>query len=225
MATLRPEFGPGLPDVLAPRLRWPVRRARRFLIGLFVVLVAVQGARVAISGGSGLTNDAIVSEPVAFTLGYRDALERVRPQAGEALRLQSVAGAKTVERFTVAALRLAPYTGDQAGILPVLAAREVGRLRASFPTGFRYRGDGRARINESPGHQLLFQTRIGGRLFYGKRFLLLPEVEPPAQQPREGVVITLLSRYSKATPSVDAVGVFGVAKGPLRSFRFGTERP
>lgn len=224
MATLRPEFGPGLPDLLAARLRWPVRQARRVVLALFATLVGVQCARVVLSDGSGLTNDAVVSEPVAFTLGYRDGLERVTPRAGEALRLETANGAKTDETFSVSPLQLPPYTGDLAGVLPVVAAREVGRLRASFPRDFRYRGDGRARINEIPGHQLSFQTRIGGRLYYGKRFFLLPEVEPPAQA-RKGVTITLLSRYSKATPSVDAVGVFGQTKGPLRSFRFGTERP
>ena len=224
MATLRPEFGPGLPDLLAPRVRWTVRRTRIVLIALFAVLVVVQGARVLLSGGSGLTNDALVREPVAFTLGFRDGLERVPPRAGEMLRLQTPPGAKTGETFTVAPLRLPPYTGDQAGVLPILAAAEVDRLRASFPTDFRYRGDGRVRINEIPGHQVLFQTRIAGRLHYGKRYLLLPVVEPPLQ-PREGAALTLLSRSSKATPSVDAVGVFGLMKGPLRSFRFGTERP
>lgn len=224
MAILRPELGPTLPDLLAARLHWSVPRARAVVLTLFAALVVVQGARVGLSSGAGLTNDAIVSGPVAFNLGYRDGLTRVTPRAGEELRLVSAPGAKTDETFTVAPLRLAPYTGDQAGILPVVAAREVSRLRARFPTGFRYRGDGRTRINESPGHQLLFQARIGGRLYYGKRFLLLPEVEPPAQA-RAGVVITLLSRYSKTTPSVDAVGAFGQTKGPLRSFRFGTERP
>ncbi len=224
MATLRPEFGPGLPDLLAPRLRWSIRRTRRALLALFAVLVIVQGARIVLSSGSQLTNDVVVREPIAFNLGHRDGLERAPPRAGEMLRLQTVDGAKTDERFTVAPLQLAPYTGDQTGLLPVLAAREVGRLRASFPDEFRYRGDGRTRINEIPGHQLLFQTRMNGRLYYGKRFFLLPELEPPAQ-PRKGVVITLLSRYSKATPSVDAVGIFGQTKGPLRSFRFGAERP
>lgn len=224
MATLRPEFGPGLPSLLAPRLRWTVRRTRRVLLALLAVLVLGQSARVMLSGGSGLTNDAIVAEPVAFTLGYRDGLRRVEPRAGEALRLETPAGAKTGETFTVAPLQLSPYSGDQAGILPVLAAREIGRLRESFPTEFRYRGDGRARINELPGHQVLFQTRIDGRLHYGKRYFLLPAVDAPAQA-REGVIITLLSRYSKATPSLDAVGAFGFMKGPLRSFRFGSERP
>lgn len=224
VATLRPEFGPDLASLLAPRVGWTASRIRRVLLALATVGVVALGARMALSGGSGLVNDAIVSEPVAFTLGFRDGLERVAPRAGEALRLQTPPGAKTGETFTVSPLELAPYTGDQAGILPIVAAREVARLRKSFPTQFRYRGDGRARINELPGHQLLFQARIDGRLHYGKRYLLLPEVEPPVQA-REGVVITLLSRYSKATPSVDAVGVYGLMKGPLRSFRFGTERP
>ena len=224
MALLRPEFGPGLPDVLAGRLGWPVRRTRIVLIAVFAALVAVQAARVVLSGGSGLVNDALVREPVAFTLGYRDGLEPVAPQRGELLRLRTPPGAKTDETYTVAALRLAPYDGDQAGILPLVAAREVERLRASFPQEFRYRGDGRARINELPGHQVLFQTRMGGRLYYGKRYLLLPEVEPPAQA-RTGAVITLLAARSAAFPSIDAVGAFGLMKGPLRSFRFGTERP
>ena len=224
MALLRPEFGPGLPELLAPKVRWPVRRIRVVLLVAFGLLVAVQGLRVALSGGSGLVNDALVRGPVAFTLGYRAELERVAPRADEALRLQSKPGGRTQETFTVSPLRLPAYRGDVAGVLPILAAREVRRLRAAYPDGFRHRGDGRARINELPGHQILFQARIGGRLHYGKRYLLVPVLEPPAQ-PREGAVLTILSRYSKATPSVDAIGAFGLTKGPLRSFRFGTERP
>lgn len=224
MATLRSEFGPGLPDLLAVRLGWPVRRTRRLVLGLAAALVLVQAARVVLSTGTSLTRFITVSEPVAFNLGHRDGLERVAPRTGEVLRLQAVPGSPTRETFTVSELRLEPFPGDPAGVLPVLAAREVDRLRASFPRDFRYRGDGRTRVNESPGHQILFQTRIDGRLVYGKRFFLLPELEPPAQA-REGVVVTLLSRYSAATPSVEAVGVVGQLKGPLRSFRFGTQRP
>lgn len=161
MATLRPEYGPGLPTLVARRLRLPERRVRIVLLGLFALLVLLQGARMIASDRSGLT-DVLVTQPFAFTLGHRAGLERVAPRTGEALRLTTPPGQKTDETFTVSELRLAPYAGDPAGILPVIAAQEVERLRRTFPTDFRYRGDGRARINTFPGHQILFQTRIGG---------------------------------------------------------------
>lgn len=225
MAFLRPEYGPELPVLVARRLRWPLRRTRIMILGLFAVVVVLQGLRMLTTGGSGLVNDAIVTTPFQFTLGYRDGLERVTPHAGEVLRLVSKPGGKTDETFTVRQLIVPPYRGDPAGELPILAARDLETLRREFPADFRYRGDGRTRINDAPGHQILFQTRIAGHLYYGKRFLLLPDFTPPAPSPREGAELTLLSRYSKATPSVDAVGNFGLMKGALRSFRFGTERP
>ncbi|MBA2347516.1 MAG: hypothetical protein H0V81_04405 [Solirubrobacterales bacterium] len=224
MASLRPEYGPELPVLVARRMRWPERRTRIVILGLFAALVLLQGARSLATSGSGLT-DLLVTEPFAFTLGYRDGMERVRPEPGEVLRLVSKPGGSTDETFTVSELSLPPYTGDPAGVLPVLAGREVEALREEFPVGFRYRGDARTRINDFPGHQILFQTRLGGRLYYGKRYLLLPEYEAPGPPPREGAELTLLSKYSKATPSVGAVGSFGLMKSALRSFRLGTERP
>lgn len=225
MALLRPGFGPTLPELVAPRLGWTVKRTALVLAGVLAVLVLVQGFRVVTSDRSGLVNDVLVREPVAFTLGYRAGLDRVTPRGDEEFRLQTRPGGKTTERFTVAPFRVQPYTGDTAGILPIVASREVATLRKEFPDEFRFRGDGRARINLIPGHQLLFQFRQGGRLWYGKRYLLLPEVEPPAQA-RIGAVITVLAqRDGLAFPTVDAVGTFGLMKGPLRSFRFGTERP
>ena len=220
MASL-PEFGPALPELLAPRLRISPRRLRVVLVAVALLLVAAFVVRRALLGASDLTHDVLVTRPIAFTLGYRDGLERVTPGPGEMLRLQTPAGTDPPERLTVSPLRLPRYAGDPAGVLPVLASRDVGRLRRLFPDGFRFRGDGRARVNFLPGHQLLFQTRIDGRTTYGKRFLLLPD-EPGA---RDGVTVTLISGRSPAIPSVDAVGGFGPLKGPLRSFRFGTERP
>lgn len=224
MASLRPEYGPALPELVARRFRWPVRRTRVVILGLFAALVLLQAARSIATSGTGLT-DVLVTKPFAFTLGYRDGMERVAPERGEVLRLISKPGGSTDETFTVSELKLAPYRGDPAGVLPVLAAQQVEALSREFPDGFRFRGDSRARINEFPGHQILFQTRIGGRLYYGRRYLLLPEYEAPGPAPRDGAQLTLLSRYSKATPSVDAVGSFGLMKSALRSFRLGTERP
>lgn len=224
MASLRPEYGPELPELVAQRFRWPVRRTRIVILGLFAALVLLQGVRSLATSGTGLT-DVLVTEPFAFTLGYRDGMERVEPEPGEVLRLISKPGGSTDETFTVSELKIPPYEGDPAGELPVLAAQQVQALEREFPDGFRFRGDSRARINEFPGHQILFQTRLDGRLYYGKRYLLLPEFEAPDPAPREGAQLTLLSRYSKATPSVDAVGTFGLMKSALRSFRLGSERP
>lgn len=220
MPALRPEFGPTLPELLAPRLGVSTRRVRIALLALAALLLAAYGVRK-LTGSSSLTNDVLVARPIAFTLGYRDGLERVAPDDGELLRLQTPAGAADPERFTVTPLRLPPYRGDPSGVLPVVAAREVPRLRRAFPDGFRYRGDGRVRVNLLPGHQVLFQTRIAGRTAYGRRVLLLPD-EPGA---RVGVALTLVSVRTPAIPAVDAVGSVGLLKGPLRSFRFGTERP
>ncbi len=217
MALLRPEFGPGLPDLLAPRLRWTVRRTRIVLITAFAVLVAVQGFRILTSDTAGLTREVVVRSPVAFTLGYRPGFKRITPQGAELVRLQSRPSRAVAESFTVSSLLVAPYRGEPAGVLPVLAARDIAPLRARFPDGFRYRGDGRGRVGPLPAHQLLFQTRIAGRLVFGKRFWVLPD-EPGA---RRGAIITILSQASRTTPSVSSVGGFGLARPTLRSFAFG----
>lgn len=221
MAILRPEFGPTLPELLAPRVRMTPARLRIAILVLAALLVGAFAVRKVLQRTSSLTNDVLVTRPIAFTLGYREGLERVAPGPGEALRLQTPAGSPSPERMTVAPLRLAPYTGEQSGVLPIVASRDIATLRRAFPDGFRYRGDGRTRINLLPGHVVLFQTRLAGRTTYGRRYFLLPD-EPGA---REGAAITLLSTRSPAIPSVDAVGAVGLLKGPLRSFRFGTERP
>ncbi len=222
MLSVRPEFGPALPELLAPRIGMSPGRLRVVLLVLAALLVgAFLVRRVLLQRTTPLPNDVLVTRPVAFTLGYRDGLEQVRSAPGEALRLQTPAGSLLPERFTASPLGLPPYRGEQAGVLSVVAARDVARLRQAFPDGFRFRGDGRVRINELPGHQVLFQTRLAGRTTYGKRFFLLPD-EPGA---RRGVIVTLLSSRSPAIPSVRRVGAVGLLKSPLRSFRFGTERP
>ena len=43
--------------------------------------------------------------------------------------------------------------------------------------------------------------------------------------PREGLDLTMLSERSPATPKADAVAANGPLKTPLRSLRFGTQRP
>ena len=77
-------------------------------------------------------------------------------------------------------------------------------------------------INKQPGYQIVFQARVGGHTTYGKRVLLVAAPDPP---PREGLDITMLSQRSPATPKADVVAANGPLKTPLRSLRFGTQRP
>ncbi len=159
-------------------------------------------------------------EPITFNLIHTSGLARVAPHAGEILRLQSAAGRADQESFVVQPLRLAPYRGDVSAGFLVASAGMIEQLRSQDPS-FVYRGEGRTRVNRLPGYQILFATKRDGKTVLGRRVMLVPD-EPGA---REGVDILLRSDISAAVPNVDAVGNNGLLKTPLRSFRFGTERP
>lgn len=217
---VRPEFRPTLPELLAPGLRRVGRRgvialvlAGAVLAGLLVVLLA--------RGSGAATRTVVVRAPVAFNLVY-DAgrLDRAIPPTGASLLLRTRARDRDPESFTVRPITLPVYTGDPAGIEPIVASRLIDEMRRADPE-FILRSESRTRINRQPGYQVQFQTRVGGRTAYGRRTILFPD-EPGV---RQGADITVLSVRSPTIPNVDAVGSNGPMKQPYRSFRFGTERP
>jgi hypothetical protein len=219
MAAVRPEFGPTLAEELAPHWRRLARWQQRTLqvAAALVVLVAVA---LAARGGDKGREAIIVRKPLAFNLLRTPGIHREAPQAGELLRLETDPGRADQQSFVVRPLRLPPYRGDLSAGFLIASAQMADRMHAQDPS-FVYRGEGRARINQLPGYQLLYATKRGGRTVFGRRVLLVPD-DPGA---REGVDIVLESTFSKAVPNVDAVGNNGLLKTPLRSFRFGTERP
>ena len=90
---LKPEYGPTLGQLLAPRWQRASRRAR-----VLVVLAAV--AVVALFVGAALTLENAQyarGGPVPFSFSYRD-LYRTVPAAGEYVRVQS-RSARTPERL------------------------------------------------------------------------------------------------------------------------------
>ena len=216
---VRPEFRPTLPELLGPRLRRLGRAGTVVVVVLAVVLVVLLVA-LGRSAGDG-TKVLVVRGPVAFNLKYDDArLERATPQAGDSLLLRTVASDPDPERFAVRPITLPPYTGDPAGVEPIVASGLITQMRREDP-GFVLRSEGRTRINQQPGYQIQFQTRVGGRLAFGRRTMLFAD-EPGV---RQGADITLVSVRSPTIPNVDAVGSNGPLKQPYRSFRLGTERP
>jgi hypothetical protein len=218
MSVVRPEFGPTLPELLGPR----VRALPRPLVWALAALAAAAVAALAwavVRPAPG-RETLVVHRPVAFNILAPTGLRRVAPRAGEVLRLETPAGAADPQTYAVRPLRLPAYRGDVSATLTLLSVALVDEMQRTIP-GFVWRGDGKARINDSPGYQIVYQARDGARTFYGRRVLLMPGT--PA--PREGVDLDLRSARSPAVPTVDAVGANGLLKLPLRSFRFGTERP
>jgi hypothetical protein len=93
---------------------------------------------------------------------------------------------------------------------------------------FVLRGEARARINDNPGYQIVFQTKRDGTTVYGKRVLLyddLDDDDATLNRPTVLADIMLLNDRSAAIPNANAVGGNGALKDPYRSFRFGRERP
>ncbi len=222
MSVVRPEYGPTLPELLGPRLRALGRRGRLAAGAGAIVLAAAVAALVLLRGGDG-RRGIVVERPVAFNLLAPAALQRAAPRRGEVLRLRTAAGAADPQSLTVRPLRLAPYRGDVSATLALLSVRLVEEMRGRIP-GFVWRGDGRARINDAPGYQIVYQAKIAGRTTYGRRVLLFPDAGdgPPAL---EGLDVDARAARSQAVPSVEAVGRNGALKLPLTSLRFGRERP
>jgi hypothetical protein len=215
MSAVRPEFGPTLPELLAPRLRRLPRVARLALAAL--VLLVVVGLAVLLLGGgssSGLRG-IVVREPIAVNFVYRAPFHKRAPGPGELAKVTAANG----QSFAVRELRVAPYKGDAAGMLPVLASQLETKMERELP-GFQWRSDGRTNVNRNQGYEILFQYRPDGKLTYGRRILLLPTVTAT-----QGVDLLLTSPRMNSVIRYDAIGRNGGLKTLLRSFRFGTQRP
>jgi hypothetical protein len=223
MPAVRPEFGPTLPELLAPRVRALPRAAQAALAVLAAVVAA--GAVYAVVHMREIDErpQAVVRSPIAYNLLYASPLERVAPRGRETLRLQTPAGAAAPQSFSVTPYKLPPYKGDATGILTLQSANMITQMRRTIP-GFVWRGDGRVNYNRQPGYEILYQAKIDGRTTYGRRTILLPGGDTP---PREGVDIRMVAARSDSIPRVDAVGATNgsALKTAIRSFRFGTERP
>jgi hypothetical protein len=222
MSVVRPEFGPTLPELLAPRVRALPRVAQvALVIVTALVVVALVLLLVRREEDDGRLQ-AVVRAPIAYNLVYPPTLHRVAPHGRETLRLETAPGTAAPQSFAVTPYTLPPYKGDSTGILTLTSANMITRMRQTIP-GFVWRGDGRVNYNRQPGYEILYQAKIDGKTTYGRRTILLPGGDTP---PKEGVDITMRAARSEAVPRVDAVGsASGALKTAIRSFRFGTERP
>ncbi len=210
---LKPEYGPTLGRLLAPRWHAASALARVLVVGACVALLAVL-----VGAGLSLEN-AHYSHggPAPFSFSYRD-LYRTAPGPGEYVKVDRRVDGRLEDSFAVGPLLLAPYSGALPAELPLYATHYIDGLRRRY-AGFVLRGEGKTRVNTVPAYDILYTARVQGARMYGRDILLLPE----RSHPRAGVVISML-----ASPTAEAaasspleVGATGVLELPVETFTIG----
>jgi hypothetical protein len=213
VSAVKPQYGPSLVQMLAPR-PLAVRVAAAAFAALLVAAVVVIALRTR-------GNDTFVleHEPVTFNFAYGPQLERVR-KAGTVVALTHDSNGLFLDSYVLRPLALPPYRGAAGGTLPIYANGYIDKLRRRYP-GFEFVGEGRTRINNGVGYQVTFRATRGGRTLYGRHLLLVAETPDGL---RRGVVMELTSTAAAGTPNATEIGNHGALKTPLRSFRFGSDR-
>src|ERR1700722_7758029 len=154
---LKPQYGPTLGTLLAPR--W--RAARRLWRAL---TVGASGAIFALVGYVALNLlDASYSHgaPVPFSFKYK-GLYKITPDPGGYVKVTRGSGRRLQDSYAVAPLRLRAYKGNGRGDLPVAAAAYVQTLAHRF-VGFRFEGEGKTRISSTlGGYEVLYSAPIDG---------------------------------------------------------------
>jgi hypothetical protein len=211
---MKPEYGPTLGRLLAPRWHG-ARRSVRIAIMLAgaVVVAAVIGVALTL-----LDTHYSQGGQVPFSFSYK-GLYRTTPDPGGYVKLHALeADGSLKDSFAVEPLMLPPYTGGLSGELPVYAtgyARELERQDEHFVL----HGEGKTRVNKVPGYEILYTTRIDGREFFGRNVLLLPE-KPGVRRGVKIVMLTSATATSKVKGPSE-VASEGVLVKPLKTFTFG----
>ncbi len=207
---LKPQYGPTLGTLLAPR--WHAARPawRVLAVGATVVVLALAVGLVL------NLLDATYShgQPVPFNFKYK-GLYRSAPDPGGYVKVARSSQGRLEDSYAVAPLHLGAYSGDVTGELPVFAAAYTHMLAVRF-AHFRFEGEGKTRISSTlGGYEVLYSALIDGRTVHGRDVMLLPE----RHSVRQGVVIEMLT--SGPVTVSKPVASSGILEVPLKSFSFG----
>jgi len=212
---MKPEYGPTLGRVLAPRWWAASRLARTAVIaaGVLTVLVIVAAALT--------LENARFSHGgrVPFSFSYRD-LYRTAPDPGGYVKVQTRFPDGALKySYAVDPLLLPAYSRELTAELPLFVTGFVPSFARGY-ADFELRGEGKTKINNTlTGYEILFTAHVEGQLMFGRAVLLLP----PRPREREGVVVVMLtsSTASAQIASPVEVGTTGVLLKPLKTFAFG----
>ncbi|HLW94914.1 MAG TPA: hypothetical protein VKS25_06035 [Solirubrobacteraceae bacterium] len=218
-APLKPEFGPTLPQLLAPRMhRLPliVKRVAAVVVVILVVLIVVLALRL-----RDPTFSYPAPRPTGFSTTYSRSLKREPARPGVPLTLVQNSSVGLENFFQVKIIELPAYSGQISGLLPIIASNMITRMQAADPTFTPY-SRGRTRINKIPGYTFTFQELRGGRRVWGRIVLITHDID----KDREGLLITMLADPTPLGPiatrpvTPDSVGTVGVLFEPYERLKF-----
>jgi hypothetical protein len=211
---MKPEYGPTLGRLLAPRWHAASRLTRWVLVLVCVGLLAAL-----LAAGLTLSNSTFSrGGSVPFSFSYRDLYRTAADPGGYVKVQRRHSDGALADSFAVAPLRLAPYSGELTGELPLYASsyiRELSRRHRGFVLG----GEGKSTVNGVAAYNVYFTALVEGHRLFGRDVLLLPE----RAGAREGVVISMLTTRTNGAKLVSPteVAAKGVLALPLKSFTIG----
>jgi hypothetical protein len=211
---MKPDYGPTLGQLLAPRWHAATPPVRRTAIVAGVALLAAIVAAVLSLQNASFSHGG----RVPFSFSYR-GLYRTAPDPGGFVRVaRRHSDGALMDSFAVDRLLLPPYSGGLAGELPLYAAVYIRQLSRRYE-GFVLRGEGRAKVNSLPAYTVFYTAVLEGRPIYGRDALVVAE-RPGA---REGVAIVMLTSALKASKLSTPleIGGSGILQRPLKSFTLG----
>jgi hypothetical protein len=212
---VKPEYGPTLGRLLAPRWRRASVLVRRGATTLAILLAGAVVIAVRTLENAHYSR----ATPVPFSLSYRD-LWRAAPEPGGYMRIvRRHSDGRLADSLAAGPLELPPYSGELAGALPLDATVYLHRLRARF-RGFVLRGEGKTKVNGMiSAYDIFFTANVENREMYGRDVLVLPE----RSGAREGVELLLLTTPGRSSGNnePEKVGTAGVLFRPLKSLRIG----
>jgi hypothetical protein len=215
--SVRPEFGPSLPALLAAR-----GMSRRTMVLGAVLLAAVAVAGWVVVQALRDREHLVVDGPREFNMVYAPSvLHEADSRDGELVRLEGARKRLRVE-LTVRPVTVPAYDRGNVvgGYLPLLAEQRLDDLRGIYGPVAVF-DEGKSRLSGQPGYQIGFGARApNGQRVFGRDAFVFPD-DPQATK---GVLVSL-RRYLRGRQRPADDEWFDKAKEAYTSFAFGSGQP
>lgn len=212
-----PTADPTLLELARSGSRWA-----RFGFGVLalVVLIGVLSLTVLRPGkpkGGGAT--ARVDGTPSFAVDYARGELRVAPSAPGSLLLVDRTDDPQGSRLYVTPLRLAAYQGSPSGAMPLASPEAQRTIAARFDRGsVQFLDEGLVNVGPNPGYQLSYTAKRGGRTWFGRAAIVVPDVDGDRAAVLMDGQEQLVSGGRIVGPR--AVGRQGDLRRPMRSLVF-----